>query len=594
MTNTPATLPGMGAIVAENGVGFRVWAPHADAVTVFGSFNEWDAAAHPLTNERNGYWYGFVDGAKVGDEYKFSITNGDNTFARVDPYALQVTSSVGNGVIYDHAAFDWENVGAHCPPHNEIVIYEMHVGSFTNEGDGPGTLSDALGKLDHLLALGVNTVQIMPVAEFAGDLSWGYNPAHIFAVESAYGGPDALKTFVRECHKKGLAVIQDVVYNHFGPSDLDLWTFDGWSENGKGGIYFYNDWKSETPWGDTRPDYGRGEVRQFIHDNAMMWLRDYRMDGLRLDMTPYMRSKDGSGFDIPEGWSLMRWIADTVRDEYPGRILIAEDLHSNAKVTSQDADGAGFHAQWDAQFVHPVREAITQVSDDWRSAKAVATAIDYDYGDAFARVIYTESHDEVANGKARVPQEIDPGNASGWPAQKRSTLGAALVMTSPGIPMIFQGQEFLEGAWFRDDVPLDWHRNANFAGIANLYRDLINLRLNRGGVTKGLTGQGLNVYKVDDDNNLLVFQRWFDHGPGDDVVIVVNMDADPKEYQPIGLPSGGLWKLRFNSDSRAYSSIFGDFQSFDMEAYEEDYDGMQWHGNVSIAPYSVLIYSQDR
>ena len=131
----------------------------------------------------------------------------------------------------------------------------------------------------------------MPLAEFAGELSWGYNPACIFAVETDYGGPLGFKRFVKAVHQAGMGVILDVVYNHFGPSDLDLWQFDGWSENGLGGIYFYNDWRAETPWGSTRPDYGRKEVRQFIRDNAMMWLEEYHVDGLRLDMTLYMRHR---------------------------------------------------------------------------------------------------------------------------------------------------------------------------------------------------------------------------------------------------------------------------------------------------------------
>ena len=137
------------------------------------------------------------------------------------------------------------------------MIYELHVGSFTAPDGGLGTFASLTDKLDHLVELGVNAVELMPVMEFAGDRSWGYNPAHLFAVESSYGGPDALKRFVRTCHQRGIAVIIDVVYNHFGPSDLDLWQFDGWSENDKGGIYFYNDWRSSTPWGDARPDYGR-------------------------------------------------------------------------------------------------------------------------------------------------------------------------------------------------------------------------------------------------------------------------------------------------------------------------------------------------
>ncbi|MEN0072209.1 MAG: alpha-amylase family glycosyl hydrolase, partial [Propionicimonas sp.] len=519
-------LAGMGAIVSEDGVGFRVWAPHAQAVSATGGFNDWEAGRTPLASEGNGYWYGFDARARVGDEYRFEVVSGDQRLSKVDPYAAQVTSSVGNGVIYDHDAFDWEGDDFRCPPHNELVIYELHIGTFAAEdGDGGvGDLGDASGRLDHLARLGVNAIQIMPLAEFAGDYSWGYNPAHIFAVESAYGGPDALKRLVRAAHRRGIAVIQDVVYNHFGPSDLNLWQFDGWSQDGLGGIYFYNDWRSATPWGDTRPDYGRGEVRQFIHDNALMWLSAFHLDGLRYDMTPYMRSVNATTMDIPDGWSLCRWINDDVRARYPDKILIAEDLHSDPAVSSTAPGGAAFHAQWDAQFVHPVREALTVVSDAWRSTAEVGTAIAYRYGgDAFARVVYTESHDEVANGRARVPQEIDPDDPTGYYARKRSTLGAGLVFTAPGIPMIFQGQEFLEGGWFRDTVPLDWDLDEEFHGIVRLYRDLVRLRRNLAGTTAGLTGQGSWVHHNNDEANLLAFQRWRDHGPGDDVVVVANL-----------------------------------------------------------------------
>ncbi len=156
---------------------------------------------------------------------------------------------------------------------------------------------------------GVNAIQIMPVAQFAGERSWGYNPAHIFSVEIAYGGPLAFKKFVKRAHQQGIAVILDVVYNHLGPSDLDLWQFDGWSENNRGGIYFYNDGRAHTPWGDTRPDYGRGEVRQYICDNVFMWLEEYHVDGLRFDGTVYIRTPHGPGSDdLPEGWSLLQWI----------------------------------------------------------------------------------------------------------------------------------------------------------------------------------------------------------------------------------------------------------------------------------------------
>jgi len=545
-----------------------------------------------MAAEGNGYWYGFVAGAEPGQEYKYRIVNGDQELFRVDPYARQVTNSVGNGVIYDGDAFDWEGDDFACPPHNQLVIYETHVGSFAT--DSPGEVGDLHGltdRLDHFEHLGVNAVQIMPVAEFAGDYSWGYNPAHIFAVESAYGGPDALKRFVREAHKRGIAVILDVVYNHFGPSDLNLWQFDGWSQDDKGGIYFYNDWKSSTPWGDTRPDYGRGEVRQFIHDNALSWLADFHLDGLRYDMTPYVRSVAGSGIDLPEGWSLMRWINGDIRERFPGRITIAEDLHGMPEVTSTGEDGALFHSQWDAHFVHPVREALIVADDAWRSTTEVVDAVSYSYGDAFARVIYTESHDEVANGKARVPQEVNPDDPTGWYAQKRSTLGAGLVFTSPGIPMIFQGQEFLEGGWFRDDVPVDWDRNEEFSGIVRMYRDLVRLRLDRKGASAGLTGQGTRIIHNNEAANVVAYQRWRDHGPDDDVVVVVNLSATPVEGYRIGMPAPGEWRLLLNSDARIYSTAFSNHPSLDLTAEASDYDGMDAHADITIGPYSLLIYA---
>lgn len=597
MTSVDKVHEGMGANLHTAGVAFRVWAPHATAVFVKGDFNDWSENAHPMNSENNGYWYVSIKQAKAGQEYKYIIQNGDQTLERIDPYAREVTNSSGNGVIYD-PSFDWKGDDFQIPAHNELIIYEMHIGSFfTDDSAQPGDFHSASDKFEHLRHLGVNALQIMPIAEFAGDYSWGYNPAHIFAVESAYGGPNGFKRFVREAHKHGFAVILDVVYNHFGPSDLDLWQFDGWQENGMGGIYFYNDWRAQTPWGDTRPDYGRGEVRQFIRDNALMWLKDYHVDGLRYDMTLYMRSVRGEAHDdLPDGWNLTQWINGEIRSSYPGRICIAEDLRNNEWLTKHPEEGgAGFHAQWDANFVHPVRAVITTADDKHRSMAALQHAILFNFnGDAFRRIIYSESHDEVANGKARVPHEIDANDPTGWYAQKRSTLASSLVFTSPGIPMLFQGQEFLQGEWFRDDVPLDWEQNNNFSGIVKLYRDLAHLRLNRNKTSRGLCGQFASVFHIHEDNNMIAFQRWDQHGPGDDVVVVVNLGTEPREGYEIGMPEPGLWRLRFNSDANIYSDDFGNFPSTDVEAAGPGLDGLDARAAFSVGPYSLLIYSKDK
>jgi 1,4-alpha-glucan branching enzyme len=226
-----------------------------------------------------------------------------------------------------------------------------------------------------------------------------------------------LKEFIRAAHDLGIAVIFDIVFNHLGPSDLDLWQFDGWWENDLGGVYFYNDWRANTPWGDTRPDYGRSQVRQYLRDNALMWLEEYRVDGLRWDATAYIRNVYGNNNDpandLPMGWELMRWINHDINSQQPWKINIAEDLRNNPWITKESAaGGAGFDAQWDANFVHPVREAIITHDDGARHMSKVRDAISFRYdNDAFRRVIYTESHDEVANGRLQTVEALSNGSA---------------------------------------------------------------------------------------------------------------------------------------------------------------------------------------
>ncbi|MFG0329877.1 MAG: alpha-amylase family glycosyl hydrolase [Phycisphaerales bacterium] len=586
----------MGALPYSGGVGFRVWAPNATSVTVAGEFNSWSATANPLVSEGNGNWSVDVSGAAVGDEYKYVVTNNSWSEWQIDPWAKAVTNSVGNGVVYDDDAFNWGSSGFSTPPWNEMVIYEMHVGTLNDApGGSPGDFTDCVAKLDYLADLGVNAVKIMPVCEFAGDFSWGYNPAHPFAIETAYGGADAYKTFIKEAHARGIAVIQDVVYNHWGPSDLDLWVFDGWSQNGKGGIYFYNDYRSSTPWGDTRPDYGRGEVRTYIRDNAMRWLEDFRIDGLRWDSTVNIRTvNNGGGGSIPDGWSLMQWINNEIDASQGWKISIAEDLQNDSYLTkTTGAGGAGFDSQWDANFVHPVRDAIITGSDSNRNMWSVRDAITHYYnGDAFERVIYTESHDEVANGKARVPEEIWPGNAGSWWSKKRSTMGAGIVMTAPGIPMIFQGQEILEDGYFADTDPVDWSKLTTYSGIHMMYRDLIRLRRNWYNHTRGLRGNHVNVFHVNNTNKVIGYHRWQNGGAGDDVVVVVNMANTSYSSYNLGMPRGGLWKVRFNSDWNGYSSDFGNHPAWDTWANWGPKDGLNYNANLSIGPYTVVILSQ--
>ncbi|MCC6233560.1 MAG: alpha amylase C-terminal domain-containing protein [Verrucomicrobiales bacterium] len=591
----------MGAfpVPGQPGTAFRVWAPHADSVAVVGSFNDWDATRHRLKREESGTWFGVVEEAGVGGEYRYSIGYGGREFTRIDPRARKVTNSAGNGVIW-HPEPHRED-GFEPPLLDALVIYEMHVGSFHVKEEGrPGTFASAAEKLPYLADLGITAIELMPVTEFAGDYSWGYNPANPYAVESGYGGPEGLMEFIAAAHQHGIAVILDVVYNHFGPGDASVWQFDGWSENNLGGIYCYNDGRASTPWGDSRPDYGRGQVRTYLRDNACMWIEEYGADGLRWDATVYIRScsgrVDGAADELAEGWGLMQWINDEVHAVEPRSILIAEDLrHCEWLVKSTGAGGAGFNAQWDSAFVHPVRSTLAAPDDAARSLDVILAALRMRYdGDAFRRVVYCESHDEVANGKQRMPSEIAPENPNSYHARKRSMLGALLAFTAPGIPMLFQGQEFLEAGWFQDHVPVDWAKAERLRGMVRFYRDLIHLRTNRRGFTAGLMGQHLETHHVDHARRILGYLRQRDGGPGDTTLVILNLSHEAVTDCEVGVPFAGRWRVRLNSDARVYADDFGDHPALDVEAQAAPLDGCTHRINLGVGAYSALVLSLDR
>jgi 1,4-alpha-glucan branching enzyme len=596
----------MGATAFDAGVTFRVWAPFASTVAVAGTFNAWSPTANPLFLEGGGYWSVDVNGARVEDQYKFVIGTqyAPNPLWKNDPYARALTQSNGNSVIAP-ADFVWDDTGYQTPLWNETVIYEVHVGTFLFDdateavlGYRRGTFTSLISKLDYLRDLGINAIEIMASGEFAFDHSWGYNQSYMFAVEHLYGGPNGFRDLVNEAHKRGIAVIFDVVYNHVGPTDCDLWQFDGWNQNAAGGIYFYNDWRKTTPWGDNRPDYGRGEVRQYLHDNALRWLEQRYCDGLRWDATAWIRNVYGKnndpGNDIPDGWSLLQWINNEIRSRQPWKLSIAEDMQQNPWMTKETgAGGAGFASQWDAGFVHPVRQAIISGDDSSRDMLAIQRALENRYNtDAFARVIYTESHDEDANGHQRVPEEIWPGKADSYFSKKRAALGAALVFTSPGIPMIFQGQEFLQYGWFDDSKELDWSLTSTQSGILALYRDLIHLRRNWFNNTRGLKGQNLNFYHRNDADKVVAFHRWDQGGPGDDVVVIVNFANRGYKNYAVGFPREGMWRVRFNSDWSGYSSDFSNHASFDTSAAPGAQDNMPFQAAVGLGAYTAVILSQ--
>jgi 1,4-alpha-glucan branching enzyme len=582
---------GLGVTRHDNETTFRVWAPFAKGVAVRGSIV---AEATPLNKEDDGYWSISLKDVEPGQSYKYRIETAEGVIVeRNDPRARQLTSSEGGESVVVDEDFDWQDVTFEPISADKQIIYELHVGTFNRpDASTVGTFSTAIDKLDYLKDLGVNMVELMPITSMAFSYGWGYAPNHLYSVEANYGGRHGLLEFVREAHRRGIGVILDVVYNHFF-TDTDLWQFDGWSENEHGGIYFYNDPRGETPWG-ARPDFGRPEVRQFILDNVAMWFEDYKLDGLRVDSTIYMRNTEGKNddpaHDIPEAWSLLAEINDVAHKINPHAMMIAEDCAGNAYLTKPKKDaGCAFDAQWELGFPHVLREALGLKPDVDRSLKGIDYEITKDYnGNAFEKVIFSDSHDTAANGSVRLNEAASPGDADSTFAREKQLLANAVTLTSPGIPMLLQGQEFVQEGSFNDWKELEWDKAETYKGIVQAHRHLIDLRINTYGHTQGLLGQHTEIFHQDDTNLVIAYRRWDKGGPEDETLTIVNFgDSNFDDYE-LHLPSEGTWTVRFNSTWKGYSK---DFKEVKLDTVTT---GNARSATIPIAPYQVLLLSQDK
>jgi 1,4-alpha-glucan branching enzyme len=463
---------------------------------------------------------------------------------------------------------------------SDLVIYEMHVGAFydpTPLSGGPGKFTDAIAKLDHLSNLGINAVELLPIAEFPTDNSWGYNPSDMYAVETnGYGGPDGLKSFVKAAHERGIRVLLDVVHNHWGPTDFELYGFDIGSASR---FYVYTNANlCCTPWGD-RPNYASPGVRSFIIDNFKMWMDEYHVDGFRWDAVGAMRYYDPGHVNIPEADSLIQYINYTeIRTNRPGVISIAED----------ESGGQGFHGEWDRGFGDLLIGQMVEGNDANRDMNALWNGMS---GSGFFRVAYSETHDLVGDlngsGAQRLPKRIQPADPAGYYARKRSMLAAAVVLTMPATPMLFMGQEMLATNQFSSSTALDWSRVLTCSNVVSFYRDLIHLRRNLDGVSLGLTGPNITSHVVRNDApwKLLAFHRW-GAGANDQVMVVMNFTANTiPSYVVSGWPADGRWFANLNSDWTRYGVDFGNYGSSVVNVTGGS-------GGIAIGPYSVLILSR--
>ena len=580
----------LGAIVHRGGVHFRVWAPFATSVDIVGTFTEIPIS---MQSEDGGYWSTIVKHAKPGHIYRYKITTPDGReLYRNDPRARQLTATENGQSVIVANDFEWGDDIFLPIPREHQIIYELHIGTFARpDVSTAGTFESAINRLDYLQDLGVNMIELMPVTNMAYSQGWGYNPRDLFSIENAYGGRHGLMTFVRACHDRGIGVIVDVVYNHLF-SDT-LWQFDGWTtEDNKGGIYFYNDWRADTPFG-ARPDYGRPEVRQFILDNVVMWFNEFRVDGLRIDSTIYMRNtksyNDDPEHDIGDAWNLLRDISTIGHRVRPGSIRIAEDCGANEYVTRPTtASGCGFDAQWDIVFPHAIRDALGLTYGKPASLGSLIEQLHQAYnGNAYEKIIFADSHDSAANGSTRLNEAADPNGGDNVSAQQRLLTASAVTLTAPGIPMLLQGQEFLQEGEFNDWQALDWDKAQEHAGMVTAHRHLIRLRRNEYGNTLGLQGLHTAIFHQNDADAVLGYHRWHSGGAGDDVLVLINFTDRSFDSYDIHLPRNGTWYIRFNSSWTGYSQQFDDFI---VEPVTTDDQHM---AIITLPAHGVLILSQD-
>ena len=552
---TPGAATGMapmGATVVGDGAArrviFRTWAPNASRVAVSGDFNGWKEEPMQKEASRPGHWALESRRARPGDAYRFIIDG----LQRRDPRARAVSQEQNKGFILDPREFRWDAAaGWKMPPKEDLVMYEMHLGTFTAGIPGTGTpFEKATKRLPYLKALGINCIQLMPVNEFTGERSWGYNPGDLYAVESTYGGADGFKSFIRTCHTNGIAVVLDVVHNHYGPSDVAVWQYDQSLPAENGGIYFYVDEeRRSTEWGP-RPDYGKPEVREFIADSIRTFLEEYRVDGFRWDSVHNIRYFANGTRSNPDGDRALAEVNDWMRKNRPEALRIAEDH-------AFDAGGVGFDAQWNSAF-QATLSSMVRGGDAQRNMELFTAELER--LDGFAWVNFAECHDSAGdlNLHHRLPAYIDPATPDSPRARALALLAGGIALTVPGYPMLLQGFEMHDVEDFSDNTPVPWARAQNtHAGLVRAHADLIRLRRDLKGLTPGLKGAQLDVLHCDDNAKVVAYARLATGAPRDRATVVVaNFSGAPLKQYGVRFPASGAWHCHYNSGLAAYAKDF--------------------------------------
>lgn len=631
----------MGANLAANGATFRVWAPAAAhlyaAIEKDGIYRP-DPADELVKNQATGHWTGFAPGVRDGTKYRYwVVTRGGAEGFKRDPWARELEL---NGypdcdcIVRDPNSYPWHDQNYRRPAFHELIVYQLHIGVFFAR-DGQGNdirrdrvakFLDVLDRVEYLADLGVNAIQPLPVVEFQGEWSMGYNGSDLFSPEMDYcvgaqelagylprvnallarhncapltgrqlsGQVNQLKALVDICHLHGIAVIPDVVYNHagggFDRQSIDH--FDG--EN----LYF-----SGAGWAGGRVfNFAKPEVREFLIGNARMFLEEYHCDGLRYDEVTVI---DRNG-----GWSFCQDLNNTLDFIHPGTAQIAEYWGEQKWLGIwKPPAGMGF----DIGYTDGIRESVRAVIAEAAGGASahvgmgrLVPALQRPWNFPYAWQAYNciENHDFVldADGdhrKPRIAKMADWNDPRSWYARSRARVAMGLLLTAPGVPMIFMGQEFLEDKLWadnphRDDLFLWWDgvegQDRHMRDFRNFTRELMWLRRRE----PALTAEPVNVYHIDEGNRVAAFHRWVPE-QGRDVVAVASLREESfynHSYQ-LGFPLSGEWREIFNSD--VYDNFFNPWVQGNPGGVSAGGPGM--HGfahsaGITIPANSILVFAK--
>lgn len=644
----------MGANLIADGATFRVWAPN-EAIEVYlrvasdpKSINAKNENWQPVNERRlqrnaDNTWTGFLKGVRDGDYYRFYIANRGAQPYKRDPYAREL-EFYGypdcDCIVRDPASYPWHDQQHRTPAFNDLVIYEFHLGRYyasdTNGNDARqqrvGKFLDVLDQIPHLVALGVNAIEPLPIVEFQGPYSLGYNGTDIYSPEMDYsvemdelpsylvkvnqlltakgcapllieqlqGQVNQLKTLIDICHLYGISVLLDVVYNHagrFSDDDMSIFFFDhAITGNNNESQYF-----TDQGWaGGLVFAYWKDEVRQFLIDNAMFFLNEYHIDGLRYDEVTVI--------DSHGGWRFVRDLTATLNYHKPQAINIAEYWRDDqsAVIRNRDQDGAGFDAVWYSGLRNALRGAIAQSAQGMGAYVNLNALRDQlgtpnNFTASWRAVQHLENHDqqrkENSNDREpRIAALADASNPRSWYARSRARVANGILLTAPGIPMLFMGQEILEDKYWSDAPDpasfVWWDGLKQDKHMQDFYRcmcDMVNLRRRH----PALRGECINVFHVHEGNRVIAWHRWLEQ-QGRDVVVVASLNESTFYSYEIGFPQYGNWIEAFNSD--VYDNWINPLaagNSGNITAQGPALDGMPCSSAITIPANSVLVFARD-